>query len=173
MADECRHAAEIKDVTPSALGCEECLKSGSEWVHLRLCRTCGHVGCCDDSPNRHATKHFHATRHPIIEGYDPPEGWVVLHRRGLLDLGDRTTPQNGPIPLLLSPRPAQRAQSPKKKPARPGFSAMARSSRLTRTRPIVQLSRRLVLSHHLPLVPDQHHDDRIEDGQQQAERMGV
>ena len=42
---------------------------------LRLCRTCGHVGCCDDSPNRHATKHFHNTRHPIIEGYDPPEGW--------------------------------------------------------------------------------------------------
>jgi len=46
----------------------------SPWVHLRLCRTCGHVGCCDDSPNRHATKHFHQTRHPIIEGYDPPEG---------------------------------------------------------------------------------------------------
>ena len=75
MSDECTHAAAIRDVTPSALGCEECLKIGSPWVHLRLCRTCGHVGCCDDSPNRHATKHFHATRHPIIEGYDPPEGW--------------------------------------------------------------------------------------------------
>jgi hypothetical protein len=47
---------------------------GSPWVHLRLCRTCGHVGCCDDSPNR-ATRHFHATGHPIIEGYEPPEGW--------------------------------------------------------------------------------------------------
>ena len=44
-------------------------------MHLRLCRTCGHVGCCDSSPNTHATKHFHATQHPIIEGYDPPEGW--------------------------------------------------------------------------------------------------
>jgi hypothetical protein len=75
MADECVHAATIRDVKPSALGCEECLKTGSQWVHLRLCRTCGHVGCCDDSPNRHATKHFHATCHPIIEGYDPPEGW--------------------------------------------------------------------------------------------------
>jgi Zn-finger in ubiquitin-hydrolases and other protein len=75
MAHECVHAGGIRDVTPSALGCEECLKIGSPWVHLRLCRTCGHVGCCDSSPNRHATKHFHKTRHPIIEGYDPPEGW--------------------------------------------------------------------------------------------------
>ncbi|MBZ9684494.1 hypothetical protein CK228_17075 [Mesorhizobium sp. WSM4312] len=99
MADECRHAAGIKDVTPSALGCEECLKSGSWWVHLRLCRTCGHVGCCDDSPNRHATKHFHATSHPVIEGYDPPEGWGWCYvDEVFLDLGDRTTPQNGPIP---------------------------------------------------------------------------
>ena len=75
MSDECTHTDAIRDVTPSALGCEECLKIGSEWLHLRLCRICGHVGCCDDSPNRHATKHFHAIRHPIIEGYDPPEGW--------------------------------------------------------------------------------------------------
>jgi uncharacterized UBP type Zn finger protein len=64
MAHECVHAGDIRDVTPSALGCEECLKIGSPWVHLRLCRTCGHVGCCDSSPNRHATKHFHKTRHP-------------------------------------------------------------------------------------------------------------
>src|SRR5262245_32617543 len=49
----CTHTAHIRDVTPSALGCEECLKTGSAWVHLRLCRTCGHVGCCDSSPNRH------------------------------------------------------------------------------------------------------------------------
>lgn len=59
MADECSHIADIQTVTPSARGCEECLESGSPWVHLRLCRTCGHVGCCDGSPNRHATKHFH------------------------------------------------------------------------------------------------------------------
>jgi Zn-finger in ubiquitin-hydrolases and other protein len=75
MPDECAHARTIRNVTPSALGCEECPKLGSAWVHLRLCRTCGHVGCCDSSPNRHATKHFRKTRHPIIEGYDPPEGW--------------------------------------------------------------------------------------------------
>ena len=71
---------------------------GSAWVHLRLCRTCGHVGCCDSSPNRHATKHFHATGHPIIEGYDPPEGWGWCYvDEATLDLSDRTTPHNGPI----------------------------------------------------------------------------
>jgi hypothetical protein len=63
MNEDCVHLEDIRDVTPSALGCEECLKTGSPWVHLRLCRTCGHVGCCDDSPNRDATKHFQKTRH--------------------------------------------------------------------------------------------------------------
>ena len=53
-------------VKPTGHGCVECLKSGDIWVHLRLCMTCGHVGCCDNSPNRHATKHFHATSHPVI-----------------------------------------------------------------------------------------------------------
>src|SRR5712675_2359214 len=72
MTKTCTHLDTIRDVTPSAKGCEECLKTGSPWVHLRICRTCGHVGCCDDSPNRHATKHFRTTAHPIIEGYDPP-----------------------------------------------------------------------------------------------------
>jgi len=71
----CTHMNTILEVTPSAKGCEECMKIGGEWVHLRLCRECGHVGCCDDSPHRHARAHFHATQHPIIEGYDPPEGW--------------------------------------------------------------------------------------------------
>ena len=99
MSDECIHAEAIREVTPSALGCEECLKTGSPWVHLRLCRTCGHVGCCDDSPNRHATKHFHQTRHPVIEGYDPPEGWGWCYiDEVMLDLNDRATPHNGPIP---------------------------------------------------------------------------
>jgi hypothetical protein len=102
MADTCVHAAGVRKVKPSALGCEECLKMGSRWVHLRLCRTCGHVGCCDDSPNRHATKHFHATRHPIIEGYDPPEGWGWCYIDEIvLDLSDRMTPHNGPIPRYV------------------------------------------------------------------------
>src|SRR3974390_1449081 len=73
MTKQCSHIGAITKVKPSARGCEECLKIGSPWVHLRLCRTCGHVGCCDSSPNRHATAHFNSTGHPIIEGYDPPK----------------------------------------------------------------------------------------------------
>jgi pimeloyl-ACP methyl ester carboxylesterase len=87
--------------TPSASDDDatERLKTGSPWVHLRLCRTCGHVGCCDDSPNRHATRHFQATRHPVIEGYDPPEGWGWCYiDEVMLDLSDRATRHNGPIP---------------------------------------------------------------------------
>ena len=56
-------------------GCEECLKTGDEWVHLRLCLECGHVGCCDNSKNKHATKHFHATEHPVIKSFEPGESW--------------------------------------------------------------------------------------------------
>jgi hypothetical protein len=106
MARQCTHGASIRKVTPSALGCEECLKiPGAWWVHLRLCRTCGHVGCCDDSPNRHATKHFHATQHPVIEGYDPPEGWGWCYVDDVfLDLGDDVTPQRGPIPRFVKER---------------------------------------------------------------------
>jgi hypothetical protein len=97
--EACPHPPGIRDVTPSALGCEDCLKMGSAWLHLRLCRTCGYVGCCDQSPNRHAAKHFHATAHPIIEGYDPPEGWGWCHvDKVFFDLGERHTPQRGPIP---------------------------------------------------------------------------
>ena len=102
MADDCAHIAQIGRVTPSALGCEECLNIRSRWVHLRLCRTCGHVGCCDDSPNRHATKHFHATGHPVIEGYDPPEGWGWCYvDKVAFDLGDNITPHNGRIPRYV------------------------------------------------------------------------
>ena len=102
MSKTCTHLSNITDVTPSALGCEECLKVHSRWVHLRLCRICGHVGCCDQSPHRHATKHFHKTGHPIIEGYDPPEGWAWCYvDKVAFDLGDDTTPQNGPIPRYV------------------------------------------------------------------------
>ena len=75
VSTRCTHLGEIKKVTPSAQGCEECLKTGSRWVHLRLCLECGHVGCCDSSPNKHATKHFHHTRHPIIQSFEPSEDW--------------------------------------------------------------------------------------------------
>ncbi|MDB6090752.1 MAG: Zn-finger-containing protein [Gammaproteobacteria bacterium] len=69
------HLKEIRDVTPHSNGCEDCLRIGAQWVHLRLCLTCGHVGCCDSSPNRHATAHFHRSRHPIIQSLEPGEEW--------------------------------------------------------------------------------------------------
>ncbi len=76
MAKRCTHLDQIQDVTPSANGCEDCLKIGDTWVHLRLCLSCGHVGCCDDSKNKHATRHFHATNHPIIQSFEPGEDWI-------------------------------------------------------------------------------------------------
>ena len=75
MAERCEHLDQIKSVTPSAEGCEDCLKLGGRWLHLRLCETCGHVGCCDSSPNRHATNHFQATSHPVIRSFEPGEEW--------------------------------------------------------------------------------------------------
>ena len=71
----CSHTSQIKDVEPSAEGCEVCLRTGDTWMHLRECLICGHVGCCDQSPNRHATEHFHATEHPIIKSLEPGEDW--------------------------------------------------------------------------------------------------
>ena len=74
---QCTHLSEIREVeakTPD--GCEECLAIGDEWVHLRLCRTCGHVGCCDDSKNHHATRHFKKTQHPIIQSFERGEDWM-------------------------------------------------------------------------------------------------
>jgi uncharacterized UBP type Zn finger protein len=73
----CPHVKSLAPVAPrTPQGCEECLKTGSPWVHLRLCLTCGHVGCCDSSPNRHATKHFHHAGHPIVASFEPGERWA-------------------------------------------------------------------------------------------------
>ena len=77
--ESCEHLVEIRDVTPSANGCEDCLKIGATWVHLRLCEICGHVGCCDNSPNRHATKHARATSHPVIASAEPGERWLYCY----------------------------------------------------------------------------------------------
>ena len=75
MSETCAHVKDVKDVQSTARGCEECLKSGSSWVHLRMCQSCGHVGCCDSSINKHATKHFGATKHPIVRSLEPGEVW--------------------------------------------------------------------------------------------------
>ncbi len=75
MADTCAHVQALHEVTANSTGCEDCLKIGDTWVHLRLCETCGHVGCCDDSKNKHATRHFHASGHPVIKSFEPGEDW--------------------------------------------------------------------------------------------------
>jgi uncharacterized UBP type Zn finger protein len=75
MHDRCGHLDRVKTDRRNTEGCEECLATGDTWVHLRLCRTCGHVGCCDDSKNKHATKHFRKTRHPIVRSLEPGEDW--------------------------------------------------------------------------------------------------
>lgn len=72
---KCTHIGQIQPAKPSANGCEECLKTGDEWMELRICMICGHVGCCNNSKNKHATKHFLATGHPIIKDY-PDMEWT-------------------------------------------------------------------------------------------------
>lgn len=81
---KCRHVGQAKVVAPTTQGCAECLAHGGRWVHLRVCMTCGHVGCCDSSPGRHATKHFEATGHPLMKSAEPGEDWTWCYR-------DRTT----------------------------------------------------------------------------------
>jgi uncharacterized UBP type Zn finger protein len=75
MTTPCPHVKGIHPVSPSSKGCEDCLKIGDTWVHLRLCLSCGHVGCCDSSKNKHATKHFRSSRHPIVRSLEPGEAW--------------------------------------------------------------------------------------------------
>ena len=83
MTSYCSHVREARDLAPGTSGCEECVATGDTWVHLRLCLACGHVGCCDSSKNKHATKHFHATRHPVMRSLEPGEswGWCFLDER--------------------------------------------------------------------------------------------
>ncbi|HLI29671.1 MAG TPA: UBP-type zinc finger domain-containing protein [Terriglobia bacterium] len=76
MANTCAHISQIKFTATDKRVCEDCAKTGDQWVHLRLCLECGHVGCCDSSKNKHATKHFHDTRHPLIRSIEPGEAWV-------------------------------------------------------------------------------------------------
>ena len=79
MQEQCSHIGMIQTVTTSAKGCEECLKIGGTWVNLRICLICGKVGCCDSSPNKHATKHVHQEGHPIIQSFQPNETWVYCY----------------------------------------------------------------------------------------------
>jgi uncharacterized UBP type Zn finger protein len=76
MATECTHLDSIQITTTTTHVCEECVQMGDRWVHLRLCLSCGHVGCCDSSKNKHATKHFRTTQHPLIRSVERGEAWV-------------------------------------------------------------------------------------------------
>ena len=74
---ECTHLDQIQyiDLPENVEGCEECLAMGSRWVHLRMCQSCGHIGCCDSSPNRHASKHAADSRHAVARSAEPGEDW--------------------------------------------------------------------------------------------------
>src|SRR6266496_2435782 len=76
MPEECTHLDQIKIKETKKRVCEECVKSGDTWVHLRLCLICGQVGCCDSSKNKHATKHFKSSKHPLIRSIEPGESWI-------------------------------------------------------------------------------------------------
>jgi len=76
MPANCSHLESIKITNPKTHVCEECVRMGDTWVHLRLCLECGHVGCCDSSKNKHATKHFHRSEHPLIRSIEPGETWM-------------------------------------------------------------------------------------------------
>jgi hypothetical protein len=76
LAERCDHFDEIRNVVPrTPQGCEEYLKTHGHWLHLRMCLVCGHVGCCDQSPGKHATKHFHSTQHAMMKSFQPGEDW--------------------------------------------------------------------------------------------------
>jgi uncharacterized UBP type Zn finger protein len=76
MSQQCTHLDQIKITQTDTHVCEDCIKTGDRWVHLRMCLECGHVGCCDSSKNKHATRHFHETSHPLIRSAEPGETWI-------------------------------------------------------------------------------------------------
>ena len=76
MATNCTHLNQVKTTNTTANVCEDCIKMGDRWVHLRMCLECGHVGCCDSSKNKHATRHFHQSSHPLMRSIEPGESWV-------------------------------------------------------------------------------------------------
>jgi len=80
MANVCFHIKQVKKIKlAQRMECEECVKTGSSWVHLRTCQECGSTRCCDDSPNRHATQHAHSSGHPVIASAEPGENWLYCY----------------------------------------------------------------------------------------------
>ena len=103
-ATVCTHLDEISvlELPPSVEGCDDCLRTGGEWLHLRICLACGHIGCCDSSPDRHASAHAHAASHPIIRSLEPGEEWCWCYVDELAFLidGIRGRTRIPPSPLL-------------------------------------------------------------------------
>lgn len=88
----CSHLDAVSDSPPSDDGCHECLQTASRWVHLRICQSCGHVGCCDSSPNRHVSAHNRSTGHPLIRSFEPDEDWWWCYPDQLFVDVDGTAP---------------------------------------------------------------------------------
>lgn len=101
---ECTHLDHVRitDLPAQVAGCEDCLAGGGRWLHLRICLECGHVGCCDDSPNRHATAHAQGTQHPLIRSLEPGEewSWCFVDRVGLVIPDVHGSTRIPPSPLL-------------------------------------------------------------------------
>lgn len=76
MQHECTHLDQVRVTRPRVHVCEACVRMGDSWVSLRMCLSCGHVGCCDSSKNKHATQHFHHTQHPLMRSIEPGDRWV-------------------------------------------------------------------------------------------------
>jgi uncharacterized UBP type Zn finger protein len=101
---QCTHLdhVHVTQLPESVDGCQECLATGGKWLHLRICLECGHVGCCDDSPNRHATAHANETSHPIIRSLEPSEewSWCYIDQLAMLIQGVEGNTRIPPSPLL-------------------------------------------------------------------------
>ncbi len=100
----CEHSAQARPVLPGAGGCESCLRRGDSWVHLRICLTCGHVGCCDSSPNKHASAHYAETGHPVMVSAEPEDAWAYCYPDEL------TIRTRGPVNPRLTEQPLVRSE---------------------------------------------------------------
>jgi uncharacterized UBP type Zn finger protein len=102
----CTHldSIEVLELPDSVEGCEDCLREGSVWLHLRICLECGHVGCCDDSPRRHATAHYLAADHPLIRSLEPGEewSWCYIDEEAMLIPEIRGQTRIPPSPMLMA-----------------------------------------------------------------------
>ena len=76
---ECSHLGTTPWVGPTSRVCDQCVAKGDAWVHLRACLVCGQVGCCDESKNKHATRHYREVGHPLIQSIEPGDGWIYCY----------------------------------------------------------------------------------------------